>query len=64
MIGKPTPDRLHVHQGQSISMRCAVIGNPEPKILWFKDGAVILEEDNGQKQVDSSSAFFRFQHVH
>ncbi|XP_059151468.1 hemicentin-1-like [Physella acuta] len=51
LIGKPTPDRLHVHQGQSISMRCAVIGNPEPTILWFKDGAVILEEENGRKQI-------------
>ncbi|KAI8779431.1 hemicentin-1, partial [Biomphalaria glabrata] len=50
-IGKPTPDKLHVVEGQSISMRCSVTGLPEPSILWLKDGAVILEEKNGHKQI-------------
>ncbi|KAH9500753.1 Hemicentin-1, partial [Bulinus truncatus] len=50
-IGKPTPDKLHVIEGQSISMRCTVTGLPEPSILWLKDGAVILEEENSHKQI-------------
>ncbi|XP_012942941.1 hemicentin-1 [Aplysia californica] len=51
LISKPTPDNVHVIEGQSVSMRCSVTGSPEPSVLWFKDGAVIVAEEDGHKQI-------------
>jgi hypothetical protein len=52
---------VRVNEGQSWTLACYVIGNPQPEIVWHKDGAPIqpnsidgpvLTDDNQLLRVD------------
>lgn len=41
----PLPKTLSVKDGEPLSIKCTVKGDPEPQVTWFKDGEAVSSSD-------------------
>ncbi|XP_068632389.1 limbic system-associated membrane protein-like [Battus philenor] len=44
-----TPTMVNVDRGRSITLSCQARGNPEPRLLWSRNGELITEDDENNK---------------
>ncbi|GFN88312.1 hemicentin-1, partial [Plakobranchus ocellatus] len=60
-MNKPSPDRLHVIQGQSISMKCSAEGTPDPTMLWLSRGSLVSDFDTSGSRLQILEEGFALQ---
>ena len=41
-----SPVDVDVTEGQSVKFRCKVKGYPQPRVIWYKDGQILLNQLN------------------
>ena len=44
-FSNPLPSKLSVKDGELLSLKCTVTGDPEPQVVWLKDGQTLSSSD-------------------